>query len=272
MYRMHIHVSSENQFRPIEYVKKFGSIQKVYIENLMEQMAKKKTEGKTSEPSIQPGQIAVIAVSPGKGISEIFKSLGVTSVITGGQTMNPSTEEILDSFKDLPTEKVIILPNNKNIILTAESAKSASKKDVRVIPSKSIPQGLSACLHHNPDGDFDQVTNSMKEALSEVETGEVTTATRSITINGVEAKKGEVIGLKNGDLVYSSKNLKDTSIELLKLIGTEQKEHITIFYGKNVSHEELDVVTEAIKNSFPNQELEVHEGGQPFFQFILSVE
>lgn len=272
MYRMHIHVSSENQFLPIEYVKKFGNIQKVYIENLMEQMAKKKAEEKVLSPSIQPGQIAVIAVSPGNGITEIFKSLGVTSVITGGQTMNPSTEEILESFKNLPTEKVIILPNNKNVIMAAEAARNASQKDVRVIPSKSIPQGLSACLHYNPDGNFDQVLSAMKEALSEVDTGEVTTATRSIKINGVDVKKGEVIGLKNGDLVYSSDNLIDTSIALLKLIGSEQKEHITIFYGKNVSHDELNAVTDSIKKSFPNQELEVHEGGQPFFQFIFSVE
>lgn len=272
MYRMHIHVSTENQYRPIEYIKKIGSVQKVYIENLMEQMAKRKAIGIATEPSIQPGQIAVIAVSPGDGISEIFRSLGVTAVITGGQTMNPSTEEILDAFKDLPTEKVIILPNNKNIILAAEAAKNASKKDVRVIPSKSVPQGLSACLHHNPDGDFDAISNAMLEALSEVETGEVTTATRSITFNDVEVKKGEVIGLKNGNLVYSSKNLEETSIELLKLAGTEKKEHITIFYGKNVSPAELNEVSESIKNTFPNQELEVHKGGQPFFQFIFSVE
>jgi uncharacterized protein len=272
MYRMHIHVSTENQYLPIEYVKKIGNIKKVYIENLMEQMEKRRQTGKPNEPAIQPGQIAVIAISPGKGISEIFKSLGAAAVITGGQTMNPSTEEILESFKDLPTDKVIILPNNKNIILTAEAAKNASQKQVCVIPSRSVPQGLSACLHNNPDGDFEQICKTMNESLAEVDTGEVTTATRSITINDVKVSKGEVIGLKNGDLVVSSKNLTDTSIELLRKIGADQKEHITIFYGENVNHKELDTVIELIKTTFPDQEIEVHEGGQPFFQFILSVE
>lgn len=271
MYRMHIHVSTENQFLPIDYIKNVGTIKKVYIENLMEQMVKKSGE-QTTQPAIQPGQIAVIAVSPGNGITEIFKSLGVAAVITGGQTMNPSTEEILDSFKDLPTEKIIILPNNKNVILAAEAARNASQKDVRVISSKSIPQGLSACLHHNPDGDFEQICQAMQEALNDVDTGEVTTATRSISINGVEVKKDEVIGLKNGDLVCSSKDLKETTVELLKKIGAEQKEHITIFYGKDLTKNELDEVVKVIKSSFADQELEVHEGGQPFFQFIFSVE
>lgn len=271
IYRMHIHVSSENQFLPIEYIKNLGTIKKVYIENLMEQMAKK-PDGQSAVPIIQPGQIAVITVSPGNGITEIFKSLGVAAVISGGQTMNPSTEEILDSFKDLPTDKIIILPNNKNVILAAEAAKNASQKDVRVIPSKSIPQGLSACLHLNLDGDFEQVCQMMQEALKDVDTGEVTTATRSISINGVEVNKDEVIGLMNGDLVYSSKDLKETSVELLKKIGAEKKEHITIFYGKDVTKNELDEVVEVIQSTFTEQELEVHEGGQPFFQFILSVE
>ena len=271
IYRMHIHVSTEKQFLPIEYVKNVGTIKKVYIENLMEQMAKK-TGGHTTESAIQPGQIAVITVSPGNGITEIFKSLGVAAVINGGQTMNPSTEEILDSFKDLPTEKIIILPNNKNVILAAEAARNASPKNVRVIPSKSIPQGLSACLHHNPDGDFEEICQAMQEALKDVDTGEVTTATRSISINNVQVKKGEVIGLMNGDLVYSSKDLKETSVELLKKINAEQKEHITIFYGKEVTKNELDEVVKVIQSTFTDQELEVHEGGQPFFQFILSVE
>jgi len=270
MYRMHIHVSTENQYLPIEYVKKFGNISKVYMENLIAQMEKGKE--KISNSVIQPGQIALIVVSPGEGITRIFKSLGASAVIPGGQTMNPSTEEILESFEHLPTDKIIILPNNKNIILTADAAKNASKKNVRIIPSKSIPQGLSACLHYNPDGDLDQICNDMVESLSEVDTGEVTTATRSVNINNVKVNKGEVIGLKNGDLVCSSNNLKETSLQLLKLIGTELKDHITIFYGKNVSQEELKEVLEAIKSTFGNQEVEIHEGGQPHFQFIYSVE
>lgn len=272
MYRMHIHVSTENQNLPLEYIRKHGNIKKVYIENLIEQMEKRKQEFIITQPSIKEGQIAVIAVSPGKGITDIFQSLGVAAVVTGGQTMNPSTEEILEAFQDLPTNKIIILPNNKNIILAAEATKNASNKLVTVVPSKSVPQGLSACLHLDPDGNFDEICKNMVEALGEVETGELTTATRSITINDVKVNKGEVIGLHNGNLVYSSKSLKETCLNLLKLIGTENKEHITVFYGKSILKSELDEIIDFIKTSYPNQEIEVHDGGQPFFQFILSVE
>jgi DAK2 domain fusion protein YloV len=272
MYRMHIHVSTEKQYLPLEYVKKHGTIKKVYIENLIEQIEKRKRESVNSKPSIKEGQIAVIAVSPGKGITEIFQSLGVAAVVEGGQTMNPSTEEILDAFKDLPTEKIIVLPNNKNIILAAETAKSATQKKVVVVPSKSVPQGLSACLRLDPDGIFDDICKNMIDALGEVETGEITIATRSITINDVKVNKGEVIALHNGNLVNSSKSLKDSCINLLKLIGTDNKEHITVFFGKNIVKPELDEIIELIKTSFPNQEIEIHDGGQPFYQFILSVE
>ena len=272
IYRMHIHVSTENQYLPLEYVKKHGTIQKVYIENLIEQIEKRKRDAVNSKSSIKEGQIAVIAVSPGKGITEIFQSLGVAAVVEGGQTMNPSTEEILDAFKDLPTDKIIILPNNKNIILAAEAAKSATQKKVVVVPSKSVPQGLSACLRLDPDGNFDDICKNMLDALGEVETGEITTATRSITINNVKVNKGEVIALHNGVLVNSSKSLKESCINLLTLIETENKEHITIFYGKNIVKPDLDEIIELIKTSFPNQEIEIHDGGQPFYQFILSVE
>jgi hypothetical protein len=164
------------------------------------------------------------------------------------------------------------LPNNKNIILAAESAKSATPKKVVVIPSKSVPQGLSACLRFDPDGNFDEICKNMNDALGEVETGEITTATRSITINNVKVNKGDVIALHNGTLVNCTKNLKDSSINLLKVIGTDKKEHITVFYGKNIENPDLDEIIEAIKTSFPNQEIEIHDGGQPFYQFILSVE
>jgi uncharacterized protein len=272
LYRMHIHVSTENQYSPLEYVKKHGTIKKVYFENLIEQMEKQKKDPINIETSIKEGQIAVIAISPGKGITKIFQSLGVAAVVDGGQTMNPSTEEILDAFKDLPTENIIILPNNKNIILAAETAKSASQKRVMVIPSKSVPQGLSACLRLDPDGNFDEITKSMIDALGDIETGEITIATRSITINNVKVNKGEVIALHNGNLVNSSKNLKESCINLLNIIGTENKEHVTIFYGNNLIKSDLNEIIELIKKTFPNQEIEVHDGGQPYYQFILSVE
>ena len=271
LYRMHIHVPTEKKYDPIELVGKYGAVQKVYIENLLEQMKAEKKEMDFSNP-VEEGQIAVITISPGTGISKIFHSLGITKVISGGQTMNPSTNDILQSFKDLPTDKVIILPNNKNIIMAAEATKKLTDKNVAIIPTKNIPQGLVACLRLNPNSDFDEVVAEMNESLDEVEAGEITTAVRTIDINGVKVKEGEVIALLNGDLIASSKSIVKACAALLKKAETEDREHITIFYGSNTTRDQVDEVINYIEKTYPDHELEVHEGGQPHYQFILSIE
>ena len=143
----------------------------------------------------------MVAVSPGQGISRIFGSLGVAAVVEGGQTMNPSTEEILQAIENLPTDKIIILPNNKNIILAAQQTASVTVKNVAVIPCSSVPQGLSAMLRLDPDGNMERVVKEMNEAIKEVETGEITVATRTVELNGVNVQEGQVIALLNGKLV-----------------------------------------------------------------------
>jgi hypothetical protein len=268
---MHIHVPTENRFQPIDLVSKYGSVQKVYIENLLEQMGQSEKVEDFSNP-IEDGQIAVISVSPGKGISRIFKSLGVANIVSGGQTMNPSTNDLYQSFADLNTDKVIILPNNKNIILAAEAARKLSDKKVAVIPSKNIPQGMVACLRLNPNGDFDEIVEEMNGSLDEVEAGEITTATRSIEINGLKVKEGEVIAILNGDLVDSSDSVLKACSNLLKKAETDEREHITIFYGEDTTRELVEEVTQLIHTEYPDHEVEVHEGGQPHYQFILSIE
>ena len=271
VYRMHIHVSTEKKYEPIEMIGNFGVVKKVYIENLLEQMGQTEKENIYAN-EIEKDQIAVIVISPGSGISKIFKSLGVARVINGGQTMNPSTNDIYAAFKDLPTDKVIILPNNKNIILASKAAQKVSDKDVVVIPTTSIPQGMVACLRLDPNGDFKEIVEEMTEAIGEVETGEITTATRSIEINGVKVKKGEVISLLNGKLVYSSRSINKSCLELLKTAKTEQKEHITIFYGNEVDEDMVEKLVKQIESEYPDHELEIHSGGQPHYQFILSIE
>ena len=271
IYRMHIHVATEKKYEPIEMVGDFGIVKKVYIENLLEQMGQSE-KAKVFSNEIEKDQIAVITISPGNGISKIFQSLGVARVISGGQTMNPSTNDIYEAFKDLPTDKIIILPNNKNIIMASEEAKKLSKKNVAVIPSTTIPQGMVSCFRLDPNADFDDIVDEMNEALTEVDTGEITTATRSIKINGVNVKKGEVISLLNGKLVHSSRSIYKSCSELLKTAKTEEKEHITIFYGNNVESEMIDKLTQQITSEYPDHELEIHSGGQPHYQFILSIE
>jgi hypothetical protein len=186
--------------------------------------------------------------------------------------MNPSTNDIYQSFADLNTDKVIILPNNKNIILAAEAARKLSDKNVAVIPTRNVPQGLVACLRLNPTGDFDEIVEEMNESLDEVEAGEITTATRSIEINGLKVKEGEVIALLNGELVDSSDTVVKACSNLLIKAETDEREHITIFYGEDTTPEQVKEITDLIHNEYPDHEVEVHEGGQPHYQFILSIE
>jgi len=213
-----------------------------------------------------------VAVSPGSGISRIFGSLGVAAVVEGGQTMNPSTEEILHAFENLPTDNIIILPNNKNIILAAQNAATMTVKKVAVIPSKSIPQGLSAMLRHNPDGNLAHEVKEMTHALTDVETGEITVATRSVEINGVAVKEGEVIALHNGVLVLASDSIETACLELLDKAETTERERITLFYGENISRAEVNKIVDKIRSIYPSHEIELHEGGQPHYQFIIAIE
>ena len=272
LYRMHIHVPTERKYDPVELVEKFGNVQKIYIENLLEQMGTDNRKAEDFSNAVEEGQIAVVAISPGNGISRIFKSLGVSRIVSGGQTMNPSTKDIFEAFKDLPTDKIILLPNNKNIILAAEATRKLTDKHVSVIHSRNIPQGMVACLRLNPGGDYEEIVKEMQDALSDVDSGEITTATRSIEINGIKVKEGEVIALLNGELVNSSDTILSSCASLLKAVDMDDREHITLFYGENISREETDKISAFIQKEFPDHELEVHEGGQPHYQLILSIE
>ncbi|GIV66578.1 MAG: DAK2 domain-containing protein [Bellilinea sp.] len=273
IYRMHIHVPTEKRYEPIEYTMSLGTITKVAIENLLAQMEEKKNSQPSIEfPPCEPGKIAVVAVSPGLGLSKIFASLGVNAIVEGGQTMNPSTEEILKAFENLPTDQIIILPNNKNIILAAQNAASLSVKNVKVIPTKTIPQGLNVMLRFDPDGDLEDIASEMEDAITEVESGEITTATRSVEINGVKVKEGQVIALLNGQLVAAASHLEEACLELLKAAKTEERERITLFYGQNITVDEVNQLVEKIQEKYPDHEMEIHEGGQPHYQLIISIE
>ncbi len=274
MYRMHIHVPTENRYKPIDYTMGLGTITKVAMENLIAQMETMEGDkaSRYALHQVEPGEIAVIAVSPGVGLSRIFASLGVAAIVDGGQTMNPSTEEILKAFENLPTDRVIILPNNKNIVLAAENAAQLTVKKVKVIHSKNIPQGLNALLRHNPEGDLDQIAEEMEESLSEVEAGEITTATRSVQINGVKVAQGQVIALLNGNLVKAAEKIDDACLGLLEVAGTQDRERITLFYGENITKNEVNQLVDKIRAKYPRHEIELHDGEQPHYQLIISIE
>jgi len=274
IYRMHIHVAADKIFTPIEYTKTLGVITKAAIENLRSQMEQIERErGKSIQfTSVEPGQIATVAVAPGPGIARVFASLGVSAIVEGGQTMNPSTQEILNSFENLPTDQIFILPNNKNIILAAQAVTQLTVKHVTVIPSRTVPQGLAAMMRMIASGDPKVIAADMNSVLNDVETGEITTATRSVEIDGVNVLQGQIISLLNGKLVLASDNLKDAALGLLKKAHADHFELITLFYGVDVSRMEVDAIADTIRKKYPKQEIEVQEGGQPHYPFIISIE
>jgi uncharacterized protein len=274
MYRMHIHVPLEKRYEPIDYIMGIGTITKVAMENLLAQMddIQKSKASRIKFAAVEPGQIAVVVVSPGAGLSRIFASLGVAAVVEGGQTMNPSTQDILSSFEHLPTDKVIILPNNKNIIMAANQVRGVTVKQVEVVPSRTIPQGLAAMLSLQPDGELAAVVDKMTRALDHVRTGEITTATRSVEIDGVKVETGQVIALLDGKLVASAGSVEEGVLAFLEKVSAQDHELVTLFYGENMTHVESNRLADVIKNHYPNLEVEVQEGGQPHYQFIISVE
>jgi DAK2 domain fusion protein YloV len=275
MYRMHIHVPLEKRYEPIDYIMGIGTITKVAMENLLAQMddiSKSAHQQPIKFNAVEAGQIAVVVVSPGAGLSRIFASLGAAAVVSGGQTMNPSTQDILASFENLPTDKIIILPNNKNIVMAANQAKQVTVKDVAVVPSRTVPQGLAAMLSLQPDGEVASVAEKMIKALSTVKTGEITVAVRNVEIDGVNVKDGQVIAMLDGKLVVSAGSVEEGVLEFLEKAGASECELTTLFYGENMPHAEANRIADVVREKYSNLEVEVQEGGQPHYQFIISVE
>lgn len=275
MYRMHIHTLLEKRYEPIDYIMELGTVTNVAMENLaaqMDELNKGSDYDRLELTNIEPDEIAIVTVSPGPGISRIFASLGVAAIVEGGQTMNPSTQELLAAFENLPTDKVIILPNNKNIILAAQAARDVTVKDVHVIPSRNIPQGLAAMLMHNPEGDLETIAKKMVKSLDSVHTGEVTTATRTVEIDDVKVETGQVIALLDGKLVLAASSVEEACMSLLEKADVEKYELLTFYVGADYSRAEANRVGDLIQEKYPDQEVEMQDGGQPHYQLIISIE
>lgn len=269
--RVHIHLPLENRYQPIEYVETLGTVLKVHMENLLDQIKQQGVVLGPPKTEIEPGQILSVVVSPAPGFDRIFHRLGV-AIVSGGQSMNPSTQDILAAFEDLPTEQVIILPNNKNIQLAAEQAADVSVKEVRVLSTRTIPQGIAAQLGFNPDGDFDAVFDSMHRHIAEVESGEITTATRNVTLGGVEVQEGKIIGLHNGDLVCADESPQNCISKILHSMELADFELVTLYFGDFILEEDAAATATAISEEFENLEVEIYSGGQKHYHYIFSVE
>ncbi len=285
--KVHIHVKDPGE--PLSYGISLGHITDVVVENMQEQMEDIVNAGAVTavdngngngaaaipvQPpvTIEPGQIGVVAVAAGDGLANIFHSLGAAYVVNGGQTNNPSTEEIFQAIQDVPTDKVIILPNNKNIILAAEAARDLSPKQVAVVPSRTAPQGFSAMMALNPDGDLEETAAAMKQALDFVVTGEITRATRSVELDGVDVKEGEIIGLVNGRLCASGSDINDSLVQVLASMEMDEQEILTLYYGEDVTREDATAVARQIEALYPDIEIETLYGGQAHYFYILGAE
>jgi len=272
IYRMHIHTELDKRFEPITYTETQGVVKKIMMENLLDQMENRQGEEEIALTPVNPGEVAVVAVSPGKGLSSIFASLGVSAIVEGGQTMNPSVQELLAAFENLPTDQVIILPNNKNIILAAQNAAKVSVKKIAIIPTRNAPQGFAAMLRLNPEGSLEENEESMNEAIQEVHTGDITIATRSVEIDGVEVEKGGVIALYDGKLVSSASTIEDAIERLLEKANMDDVERITFFYGEDLNQAQANRLADGVREEYPEVEIEIHSGGQPHYQLIIAFE
>ncbi len=272
IYRVHVHLPKEKRHEPIELAESLGVVVNVHMENLLAQMGDIQSRAADRSPvTLNEGQIVAVVVSPGPGFDTLFRMQAV-SVVSGGQTMNPSTADILNAFESLPTERVIILPNNKNIQLAAQQAAEHSKKNVKVIPTRTVPQGIAAMLAFNPDGDHDEVAAAMQSRMTEVETGEVTTATRTVELDGVAVAEGQIIGIHNGKLVCAGAAPDEVVLALLQRMNAPERELLTLYYGNGLAREQAETVAAAATAAYSNLEVEIHEGGQPHYHYIFSIE
>jgi hypothetical protein len=280
--KVHIHV--HNPGPVLGYGAEQGALLDVVVENMQEQYQEFVHERGGPQysvpapepprpPAIENGTIAVVTVTPGDGLTRIFYSLGAGSVVAGGQTMNPSTKDIMDAVSALPTDRVIILPNNKNIIMAAEQAASQiPDKEVRVVSTCTIPQGISALLALDPYGDLNDVVRAMTESSAMVETGEVTVSTRDATIDGIRVKKDQIIGLLNDRLTVAGSDTNSVVFELLEQMDAGSLELITLYYGQDVSLSEAEALATQLEERYPGHEIELREGSQPHYFYILSAE
>lgn len=275
-----VHVHSMEPGRPLDYAAKLGTLTQISVENLQEQYREFVRRGKapvTDRPQPPPvaeesGGMAIVVVAPGEGLARVFESLGASAVVAGGQTMNPSTQEILKAIKSLNAEQVIVLPNNPNVIMAAQQAGELSHKEVTVVPTKTIPQGISALLAYNYQADLETNTQMMERATQGVQTAEITTATRDAQINGVNVEEGGIIGLLDRVLTASGSTLEEVVQEMLCQMKADEQEIITIYYGEGVTATEAERLADGIRASCPDQEVELVYGGQPHYHYILSAE
>lgn len=275
-----VHVHTNHPGLVMEKALEMGELSKIKVDNMrlqhremIEDLSETIEENQKENQDIyEEKELGIIAVSQGEGLNEIFKSMGA-EIIQGGQTMNPSTESILQAVEKHAYKNTIILPNNKNIIMTAEQVKQISKKNIYVIPTKSIPQGIAALLAFNPLISIQENIDNMNKALKGVITGEVTYAVRDSKINGTLIKQGDILGIKDGKLTIVNSDMEKVLLELIeKMVEDRQDGIITLYYGQEVAKDDVEKLNQILTDKYPEFDVECYDGGQSLYYYIVSVE
>lgn len=264
-----VHVHTEHPGEVFQYGSQFGQLGKIKIDNMRIQH---ETIVEGDEDKQESVDFAVIAVASGNGIRKLFESEGVNRIISGGQTMNPSTADIIDAIKKSGAKQAIVLPNNGNIIMAAKQAAEVSDIPVGIVPTKTISQGLTAMLSFDPDASVDDNVEAMTENLDTVVSGEVTQANRDTTINDVEIHKNDYLGIVDGDIKIDNADLIRATTETVEKMLDDDTEIITIMYGRDAKKEQAEKVVSALKAKHDDLEFEIHDGGQPVYNFLISAE
>ena len=281
-----VHVHTNDPGLAIQKALTYGSLSRMKIDNMREEhkeklikeaqkaeAEKKAAEEAAKKPAEPKKKYGFISVSAGEGLSEIFEGLGVDVVIEGGQTMNPSTEDMLIAIDKVNAENVFILPNNSNIILAANQAQSiVTDKNVYVVPSKTIPQGITALINFDESADAEANFDNMSSEMKNVKTGQVTYAVRDTSMDGKEIKQNDIMGIGDKTILSVGKDIEETTIDMLSQLIDDDSELISVYYGEDVSSEQVDSLTAKIEETYPDLDLEVHSGGQPIYYYIVSVE
>ncbi|HHY32793.1 MAG TPA: DAK2 domain-containing protein [Firmicutes bacterium] len=298
-----VHVHTSHPGRVLEYCLRFGDLHEIQINNMADQHEEFEAQGPagrasadgpstvtlemerpsgqvgTSRP-LAPGPrpesiekpVGIVAVAVGEGLATILRSLGADVVVEGGQTMNPSIEELASAARQVNAKSVIILPNNSNVILTADKVREFVDKTISVVPTKTIPQGVAALVAFNAAADLSANERAMREALANVSTGEVTYAVRSSSMNGFSIDQNDIIGIKDGEICAAGKDRDEVAMSLASQMVTEESSLLTIYYGQDVHVSDAQALAERLSDIYPHCEVEVHYGGQPLYYYIMSVE
>lgn len=278
-----VHVHTNDPGLAIQKALSFGSLTSMKIDNMREEHQEKVIKDASKKAALEKlkeskaeqskKEVGFIAVSVGEGINEIFKGLGVDYIIEGGQTMNPSTEDVLNAIEEVNANTIFVLPNNKNIVLAANQAQSLTKdKKIIVIPSSTVPQGISAVINYIPDISAEENETNMNEALKLVKTGQITYAVRDTVIEDKEIKEGNIMGIGDAGILSVGEEIANTTVDLIKELVNEDSELISIYYGEGVSEDDANAIATELEEEYADLDIEINYGGQPVYYYLLSVE